>query len=111
MLNYSGEVLMKIKYNLDKNTLNVSFIGELDECTASRTRDAVDALILEVSGISKVVFDLSSLTFMDSTGIGMFIGRYKKLKSKGISAFIKNPSDSVEKILQISGLYQIMPRV
>ncbi len=111
MVNYSGEVLMKIKYNLDKSTLNICFVGELDECSASRTRDAVESLISEVSGISKVVFDLSLLSFMDSTGIGMFIGRYKKLKSMGISAFIKNPSDSVEKILQISGLYQIMPRI
>ncbi|MBE5744288.1 MAG: STAS domain-containing protein [Clostridiales bacterium] len=111
MLNYSGEVLMKIKYNLDKNTLNISLVGELDECSASRTRDAIESLINGVSGIVKVVFDLSLLTFMDSTGIGMFIGRYKKLKSMGISTFIKNPNDSVEKILQISGLYQIMPRV
>ena len=111
MLNYNGEVLMKIKYNLDKNTLNISLVGELDECTATRTREAVEGLITEVSGISKVVFDLSQLTFMDSTGIGMFIGRYKKLKSMGVSTFIKNPNDSVEKILQISGLYQIMPRI
>ena len=102
---------MKIKYNLDKNTLNISLVGELDECTATRTREAVEGLITEVSGISKVVFDLSQLTFMDSTGIGMFIGRYKKLKSMGVSTFIKNPNDSVEKILQISGLYQIMPRI
>jgi stage II sporulation protein AA (anti-sigma F factor antagonist) len=62
-------------------------------------------------GIKKVVFNLSELTFMDSTGIGVFIGRYKKFKSKNIAVFVENPSRTVDKILQISGLYKIMPAV
>ena len=100
---------MKIKYNLDKSTLFIYFIGELDECTASKTRDIIDGLIKDLIGVKKVVFNLSELSFMDSTGIGMFIGRYKKLKAQGITLFTENPSQSVEKILQISGLYKIMP--
>lgn len=102
---------MKIKYNLDKSTLHVYFIGELDECTASKTREIIDGLISDINGIKKVVFNLSELTFMDSTGIGVFIGRYKKFKSKNIAVFVENPSKTVDKILQISGLYKIMPAV
>ncbi len=102
---------MKIKYNLDKTTLNVYLVGELDECTASKTRDVIDGLIRDLNGIKRVVFNLSELSFMDSTGIGMFIGRYKKLKACNISVFIQNPTQSVEKILQISGLYKIMPAI
>ncbi|MBQ3235290.1 MAG: anti-sigma factor antagonist [Clostridia bacterium] len=102
---------MKIKYYLDKSTLFIYFIGELDECTASKTRDVIDGLIKDLNGIKKVVFNLSELSFMDSTGIGMFIGRYKKLKSLGVSVFTQNPTQSVEKILQISGLYKIMPAI
>ena len=75
---------MKIKYNLDKNTLFIHLIGELDECTASKVRDAIDSLIESVNGVIKVVFNLSNLSFMDSTGIGMLIGRYKKLKARMI---------------------------
>lgn len=102
---------MKIKYNLDKSTLYIYFVGELDECSAARTREIIDGLIGDINGIKKVVFNLSELTFMDSTGIGVFIGRYKKLKSKNISVFVENPSRTVDKILQISGLYKIMPAV
>lgn len=102
---------MKIKYYLDKSTLFIYFIGELDECSAVKTREAIDSLINDLSEIKKVVFNLSELSFMDSTGIGVFIGRYKKLKARGASVFIQNPSTSVEKILQISGLYKIMPAV
>lgn len=102
---------MKIKYNLDKSTLYVYLIGELDECTATKTRESIDKLITQVSGVIKVVFNLSGLTFMDSTGIGMLIGRYKKLKAQKTSVFIENPTPQIEKVLQVSGLYQIMPRI
>ena len=102
---------MKIKYNLDKNTLFIYLIGELDECTASKVRDAIDSLIESVNGVIKVVFNLSNLSFMDSTGIGMLIGRYKKLKARSISVFIENPTLAIEKVLQVSGLYRIMPKI
>ena len=102
---------MKIKYNLDKNTLYIYLIGELDECTASKVKDAIDSLIETVNGVLKVVFNLSGLAFMDSTGIGMLIGRYKKLKAKSISVFIENPTLAIEKVLQVSGLYRIMPKI
>ena len=102
---------MKIKYNLDKNTLYIYLIGELDECSASKCRDAIDKLILDVGMVNKIVFNLSGLTFMDSTGIGMLIGRYKKVKSIGANAFLESPTPGVEKILQVSGLYKIMPKI
>lgn len=102
---------MKIKYNLVGSTLYLYLLGELDECTAPKTRDAIDKLFNEINGITRVVFNLKELTFMDSTGIGMLIGRYKKLKKSSISVYIENPSFSVEKILQVSGLYGIMPKI
>ncbi len=102
---------MKIKYNLDKNTLYIYLIGELDECTASKTKEAIDNLISEVSGVIKVVFNLQDLAFMDSTGIGMLIGRYKKLKSQRVMVYVENPTPQIEKVLQVSGLYRIMPKI
>ena len=102
---------MKIKYNLDKNTLYVYLIGELDECSASKTKDVIDGLISDLVGVTKVVFNLSKLTFMDSTGIGMLIGRYKKLKAQNVGIYIESPTPPIEKVLQVSGLYRIMPKI
>ena len=102
---------MKIKYKLDKNAFYLYFVGELDECSANATRDTIDRLFLGINGVSRVIFNLSELTFMDSTGIGMLIGRYKKLKQKGVKVFIEKPMAQVEKIIEVSGLYQIMPKV
>ena len=59
----------------------------------------------------KIVIDLSELDFMDSTGIGVMIGRYKKMKEKNIPIYICNPSPHAEKIFKMTGLYEIMPKI
>ena len=87
---------MEIKYRNYNNVLYVMLDGELDEHTAKFTSKKLDEVFL--STISKqIIIDLSELTFMDSTGIGVLIGRYKKMKDKGVSIFITNPSLSYER--------------
>ena len=102
---------MEIKSKLEKSRLYVYFSGELDECTATKTKNTVDGLIDSNFGLKSVIFDFSKTSFMDSTGIGMLLGRYKKLKADGIAVFISNQSLSVHKILQISGIYDVMPKI
>ena len=48
---------------------------------------------------------------MDSTGIGVLIGRYKRMKDKDIPIYIANPSKHAEKIFKMTGLYDIMPKI
>ena len=102
---------MNINYFISGNTLNVSLIGELDECSASNTRELIDKVIDKSVGVTRLIFNLNELSFMDSTGIGMMIGRYKKAKSYGIKVFIEKPNNTIIKILELSGLYQIMPLI
>lgn len=101
---------MRIKNRLYNNTLYIMLCGELDECSASYTRTIMDDL-MDVNKCNQVIIDLSELEFMDSTGIGVLIGRYKKLKGKNIPIYICNPSNHVEKIFKMSGLYEIMPKI
>ena len=102
---------MEIKYCVSNRNLEFYLIGELDECTASKTREIIDDVIDKNLSCTKIIFNLSKLTFMDSTGIGMMIGRYKKAKRGLISIYIQNPSKQISKILELSGLYQIMPLI
>lgn len=102
---------MEIKYRLDKDDLYIYSYGELDEYTASAARREIDRIIDGNILCKSVIFDFANLTFMDSTGIGMLLGRYKKLKKSGMRTFITRPSLTVNKILQISGLYDIMPKI
>lgn len=102
---------MRIKNRLYNNTLYIMLCGELDEYSAGYTRTIVDNLLDNEKPYRQVIFDSSELEFMDSTGIGVLIGRYKKLKNKNITIYICNPSSHVEKIFKMSGLYEIMPKI
>ena len=101
---------MEIKYKKDARALTVYVYGELDECSASRARVILDRLLINNLESGKVIFDLSGLSFMDSTGIGLLIGRYKKLKEFNIPSYISGASVSTEKVIQLAGLYKIMPK-
>jgi stage II sporulation protein AA (anti-sigma F factor antagonist) len=101
---------MEIQSSTDKNSTYIYFIGELDEYSSTITRSKVDKIIDLVKQNQSVVFDFSKTTFMDSTGIGVLLGRYKKLKKLGLKGYVSNPSFQVDKILQISGIYDIMPK-
>ncbi len=101
---------MKIKSRLYKNSLYIMLIGELDEYTAEYTRNTLDELF-DKNKFLQVIIDLSEMTFMDSTGVGVLIGRYKKLVTKDIPIFISNPSKHAEKIFKMAGLYDIMPLI
>ena len=101
---------MHIKSRVYNSTLYVVICGELDEHSAHYTRTKLDK-IFEGNNFKQIIIDLSELDFMDSTGIGVLIGRYKKMKDKGISIFICNPSSHAEKIFKMTGLYEIMPKI
>lgn len=101
---------MEIQYKLSNGTMTIKLCGELDEYTANYTRNALDELLLNNSFMQAVI-DLSELEFMDSTGIGVLIGRYKKLKNSKTPIYILNPNNHIEKIFKMSGLYDIMPKI
>jgi len=100
---------MQVKNRMHRNTLFISLDGELDEHTAEYTRINLDAALCQTRAAS-VVIDLANLRFMDSTGIGVLIGRYKKMKDRNVPIYIANPSTQAERIFKMTGLYSIMPR-
>ena len=101
---------MQIKHRVYENTLYVVLSGELDEHSAYSARIGLDE-ILDMPKFKQIIIDLSELDFMDSTGIGVLIGRYKRMKDKNIPIFICNPSSHAERIFKMTGLYDIMPKI
>ena len=101
---------MEIKSRVYNNVLYVMLTGELDEHHANYTKSTLDNLFSK-NNFNRVIVDLQELSFMDSTGIGVFIGRYKKLKKRNIPIFICNPSSHAEQIFNMTGLYEIMPKI
>ncbi|MBE5741300.1 MAG: STAS domain-containing protein [Clostridiales bacterium] len=102
---------MQIKSRVVNRTLYILLSGELDEYTAPTVRKNLDTLMQTQKGFIQIVMDLSELTFMDSTGVGVLIGRYKKMRESNKPIFITNPSRNAERIFKMSGLYEIMPKI
>lgn len=101
---------MDIKSKVINSTLYVVMKGELDEYSAPHTKFCLEKAFAG-RDFSQIIIDLSGLDFMDSTGIGVLIGRYKQMKSKNIPIFICNPSKQAERIFKMTGLYEIMPKI
>ena len=101
---------MDISYKTDGAGICAELYGELDECSASNVKIILDKMIFEHGDVKKFIFDLSGLSFMDSTGIGLLIGRYKKLKNLGVQSYISGASATIEKVIELAGLYKIMPK-
>ena len=97
-------------YEKKKNTLTVRLTGELDHSVAAGIRAEWDELILDPR-IRRLVFDLSELEFMDSSGIGLIIGRYKLMARRGGTVAVSCPGGRVEQIFEMSGLYQLVERL
>ena len=101
---------MQVKSRIHNGVMYVLLCGELDEHSANYTRITLDDMF-DKPTFKKIIIDLSELDFMDSTGIGVLIGRYKRMKDKNIPIFIANPSSHAERIFKITGLYDIMPNI
>ena len=94
-----------------KDELIIFADGEMDEHSAVNARRVADSVIEEHRDCRRVVFNLEKVSFMDSTGIGFLIGRFKLCKRYGIAAYVRDPNPSTDKILSVSGVYTLLPRI
>lgn len=102
---------MEISANYQNGILYVCLRGEIDEHGAAKARRYADGLADRYVDSERAVFDLSGVSFMDSTGIGFLIGRYKKFNRYGIPMYVTKPSESTDRILSMSGVYTLTPRI
>ena len=98
---------MNISFLIQQDKLYVKIAGDLDHHRASEIKDLIDSKIIS-EGINKLIFDLSGLVFMDSSGIGVIIGRYKLMQSLGGQMHIISSNKSVDKLLALSGIGDIV---
>ncbi len=94
-------------YTETKGALIVHLKGELDQHSAVRLRCALDQKILR--GTNHLILDLSELDFMDSSGIGIIVGRYKNLAALGGKVSLYGAKTYVDKILKLAAIDRIIP--
>ena len=100
---------MYLNFDIKDNILIVNLRGELDHNSAEELRVKVDNMI-DSSSIENIILNFSGVSFMDSSGIGAVIGRYKKIKLREGNLVVTNVSKNVSKIFEMSGLYKIIKK-
>ena len=96
-----------LEFKSECDTLEVFIRGEIDHYSAVWVRAEIDAKIAELRP-AKTVLDLSSIDFMDSSGIGLIMGRYARMQRIGGGLILRNPSERVERICRLAGLERIV---
>ena len=89
------------------NTMTIRMPEELDHCLAEQIRRDSDR-ILEQKNIREIIFDFRQTTFMDSSGIGLLMGRYRQIYRLGGSVKVIHAGERVRKILKMSGVCRVI---
>lgn len=101
---------MKSTYEKEDKRLIFKIDEDIDECTAQKIRRRLDNEI-ERYMPKEVIFDFDKVSFMDSAGIGLLIGRYKLANLLGGKVEVANINTPIRKIFEMSGLLRIIPEV
>ena len=98
---------MDVNYHKKDKTLLIKLTEEIDHHTTEKIRRIADYEI-ERHIPRKVVFDFDKVSFMDSAGIGLVLGRYKNASMLGAKVDLINVNKSVYKILKMSGIVKLI---
>lgn len=98
---------MSVRMIAQQNNLYAFLDGEIDHHTAAGMRCVIDDAL--VQGVPKeLVLDFSGVTFMDSSGIGLIMGRYKAASAQNCRVRVMNVKDRDMKVMKMSGLSKIV---
>lgn len=89
------------------NYLCIKMPGEVDHHGAASIRECADRLILD-DKVKNIVFDFEDTTFMDSSGLGIIIGRYRKISCFGGKVYAINTNERIGRLLKASGMSSIL---
>ena len=94
---------MQLELAREEGNLTAALIGELDHHAAADLRQKIDAAVLACRP-RRLVVDLSRLTFMDSSGIGLIMGRYRLMQSVDGDLRLQGASPRMERMIRLAGL-------
>lgn len=98
---------LSIDLEVKDHVLLIRLRGELDHHTAEELREKVSEK-LEQNNVHHIVLNLGQLTFMDSSGLGVILGRYKQIKNVGGEMIVCAISPPVKRLFDMSGLFKII---
>ena len=97
----------KLAVSGDKNRLTVYFACDIDHHNAQALRSEIDEIILDRRP-SQLVLNFDETEFMDSSGIGLMLGRYKLLQSYGAKLCVNGLNERCKRLVELSGILGII---
>lgn len=97
---------MVIRMGTDQSGLTVWLSGELDHHAARELREQIDSAV-ERSAARQLRLDFSGVTFMDSSGIGLIMGRYRLMLSRNGSLSVVGASERLRRVMKLAGLEKL----
>lgn len=101
-------LIMDLHAEVRGATLLARVAGEIDLAVADTLRSALDRELDGNAGIRHIVINLYGVNYIDSSGLGVLLGRYKRISRNGGSVFIVGAQPQVRRIIEMSGLLRIM---
>mgnify|MGYP000921928348 CR=1 FL=1 len=101
---------MQIEFEMTDDILIANLDGELDHHTSTVVREEIDKTV-EAFHSKHLIFNFTKVTFMDSSGIGVIMGRYNKISQLGGKLVITGCNEYIDRILDMAGIYTIAYRI
>ncbi|MCF6096710.1 anti-sigma F factor antagonist [Thermovorax subterraneus] len=98
---------MGVTFKVYNDILIVNLKGELDHHMVRMVNEKIEEYLMR-HALKKILFNFKHVNFMDSSGVGMLIGKYKSLQKIGGKVGAVNLSKQVKRIFEISGLFNII---
>ena len=97
---------MAVRIETANGGITAWLTGELDHHTAAAMRETVDAAV-QRSNVRSLRLDFSGITFMDSSGIGLVMGRYRLMQSRGGRLLVVGVSERLLRVMKLAGLEKL----
>ena len=92
-----------LNFDFNDGVLRVAIVGEINHHNAVFVRQEIDEKIQELNS-KNLVLDLAEVSFMDSSGLGLVMGRYQRMQELGGTLTVANPSAEHKKLFKLAGL-------
>ena len=98
---------MPVEIDIDEKSVTAYISGEIDHHNAAKLRNDIDEAV-ESAYPEYLVLDFGGVTFMDSSGIGLVMGRYKLMKNLSGKIAIENAPKSIKKVMRMAGIEKLL---
>lgn len=100
--------VLTAKYEMNDDTLKITLSGEIDHHSAKEARAEIDRQIYYYRA-KTVLLDLKNVGFMDSSGLGLILGRYTHVRETGGTLKVLDPTAGAERVLRLAGTDKLIP--